>query len=382
MADLVQQQTTILQQTAVLVGLHPTDFKYVTQIESNLWTTYEARLIQKLGPTEVAEIKADPDPLSRVLSLINKARISLLGDSAGNLALDNIQANIKILEENRGKERLQRETEAKVKSGEELYQKRLDLLKKLAQDHPALEKSLPDIAPSLTLEPQGTLEKLSAIIPPEDLAILVPTISDPVVEHLDILATKIVPEQIAHTFTVFKIANPEATPSQVQQLIDRITLSTEAAGKPVPISEEMVSSLSKISFPSEGNLGVLSLTNQFLKAGYPIDQSSQLAKQFTSNFVPIVNTVASFTPHEHNETPQQYSSRQGVVKIFFSNQIIDYLGLQNIYFVNPVQYYGDQQVSPPFHPNQEQSGALNFIFNLGKDKLQDKVVSATWQKFT
>lgn len=381
MADLVQQQTAILQQAAILVGLHPTDFQYINRVESDLWTTYEARLIQKFGPAAITKIKENPDPLDRVLSLIETARQSLLGDSAGNLALDNIEANIKILEENREKERLQRETEAKVKSGEELYQKRLDLLKKLSQNHPALEKSLPDIAPGLTLEPQGTLEKLSAIVPPEELAVLIPEISDPVVEHLYFQAAKIVPEQIAQTFTVFKIANPEATTTQVQQLIDRITLSTEAAGKPVLVSEEMTSSLSKVSFPSERNLGVLSLTNQFLKAGYPIDQSSQLAKQFTSNFVPIVNTIASFTPHEEGETKQQFSSKQNVVKVFFSNQIIDYLELQNIYFVNPVQYYGDQQIPQSFHPNQEQSGALNFIFNLGKDKLTNELSSKALEKF-
>src|SRR3990167_4637985 len=97
MADLVQQQTAILQQTAVLVGLHPTDFQLLSQSESDLWTTYEAKLTQKFGPAVVAKIKENPDPLDRVLALIDKARVSLLGDSAGNLALDNIKANLKIL---------------------------------------------------------------------------------------------------------------------------------------------------------------------------------------------------------------------------------------------------------------------------------------------
>ena len=376
MADLVQQQTAILQQTAVLVGLHPTDLRFITQTESDLWTTYEARLIQKFGPAAITKIKENPDPLDRVLSLIDEIRKSLISDSAGNLALDNIQANIKILEENRTKERLQREVEAKTKSGEELYQKQLDLLKKLSQKFPVLEKSLPDIAPSLVLEPQGTLEKLSSVIPPEELAVLVPEISDPVIEHLYIRATKITPD-LASTFTVFKIANPEATTPEVQKLIDRITLASEASREPISVSEDAVSLLSKISFPTETNLGTLSLTNQFLKADYPLDQSASLAKQFTANFVPIVNTIASFTPHEHNETPQQYSTKVSAVKIFFSNQIIDYLGLQTIYFTNPAQYYGNETVSQSFHPNQEQSGALNFIFNIGKDELSKKA----WGKF-
>ncbi|MEK7155013.1 MAG: hypothetical protein AAB697_02700, partial [Patescibacteria group bacterium] len=46
-----------------------------------------------------------------------------------------------------------------------------------------------------------------------------------------------------------------------------------------------------------------------------------------------------------------------------------------------VQYYGDQQVSPPFHPNQEQSGALNYFLNIGKDKFTDKVSSVALEKF-
>ena len=380
MADLVQQQTAILQQTAVLVGLHPTDFQFLSQTESDLWTTYEAKLTQKFGPAVVAKIKENPDPLDRVLALIDKARVSLLGDSAGNLALDNIKANLKILEENRTKERLQREVEAKTKSGEELYQKHLDLLKKLSQKFPVLEKSLPDIAPSLILEPQGTLEKLSAVVPPEELAVLVPNIPDPVVENIYFQATKITPG-LASTFTVFKIANPEATVPEVQQLIERITLASEVSGKSIPVSEEAVSSLSKISFPTETNLGTLSLTNQFLKAGYPLDQSASLAKQFTANIVPVVNTIASFTPHNPNETPQQYSTQVNTVKIFFSNQLVEYLGLRNVSIVNPAQYYGGQQITSSFHPNQEQSGALNYVLNLGKDKFTDKISSLALDKF-
>ncbi len=400
MADLAQKQAAALQETLRAVSSNYNKVEYLLQIESELWTYYEVSLRQKLGDKAektIAEIRNNPDPLDRVLSLIEAIRgLTLSKDQ--NTDIGRREENVRQLEEERAQERLAREAEAERKLAQQgfdahaAYQKHLALLKQVVvaaketdpQIAAALEKSLPDIAPSLVLEPVGTIEKLAGILAPEILAPLIPEVSHPVIENVYLQTYQFIPQPAAAAaVTILKISTPETTVPQIQQLLDRLSLASEAIGKPLNISQTAAVSISQIQAPSPPAPPlILSLHNQFLKAGYPAPQAQTLAAQFASQFVPLINTVASFTPHQPSDSPQQHSQRVSRVQIYFSNQVIEYLGLRTDYFTSPIQYYASQpNFSPDSQLSKDQSGWFNYLIGFGKNKIQDKISSAAWEKF-
>ncbi len=385
MADLAQKQAAVLQETLRLVGLHPHDYQFLAQTETSLWTAYESTIRQKKGAAAeniINQIKNNPDLLDRIVSLIDVIRTLNL-DATSNMAIDNLQENVRLLEEKRDQERLARQDEAIKKIGAESYQKHLDLLKKLSQNVPGLEKSIPDIAPSLILEPVGTIEKLASIVLPEILAPLIPEVSHPVIENIYLQTIQVLPQPAAAAVTVLKIATPQVTVPQIQQLLERLTLASEAIGKPLNIPQTAASSISQIQAPSPTTPPLtLSLHNQFLKAGYPTPQALSLASQFATHFVPLINTIASFTPHRLSDSPPQHSQRVSGVQIYFSNQVIEYLNYRTVYFTRPLQFYSSQSDHVPGQPlSPDQSGWFNCLVGFGKNKIQDKVASAAWEKF-
>lgn len=398
MATLDEKQAAFLQETLLFVGHHSDDYQLLIQTEESLWTEYEARLLQseKVGPSVVAKIKANPDHLDRIVSLINAIRLTGL-DNSGNMAMDNLQENVRLLDEKRDKERLAREAEAERKLAQQgsdahaAYQKQLALLKQVIaaaketdpQVAAALESSLPDIAPSLVLEPIGTIEKLAGILAPEILAPLT-EIYPPVIENVYLQTTQVISDPtIAAAVTILKISTPETTIPQIQQLLDRLTLTSEAIGKPLNISQTAAARIFQIQAPPPTTPPlILSLHNQFLKAGYPTPQAQTLAAQFATQFVPLINTIASFTPHQPSDSPQQHAQRVSQVQVYFSNQVIEYLSLRTVYFTRPAQFYSSQDdYSPSSHLTPNQSGWLNYLVGSAKNKVLGKAQDVAWERF-
>ena len=208
MADLAQKQAAVLQETLRLVGLHPHDYQFLAQTETSLWTAYESTIRQKGAAAEniINQIKNNPDLLDRIVSLIDVIRTLNL-DATSNMAIDNLQENVRLLEEKRDQERLARQDEAIKKLGRKVI-KTPGSSKKLSQNVPGLEKSIPDIAPSLILEPVGTIEKLASIVLPEILAPLIPEVSHPVIENIYLQTIQVLPQPAAAAVTVLKIATP------------------------------------------------------------------------------------------------------------------------------------------------------------------------------